>query len=262
MRHSLALLLSTLVLLSCATDPRGPSERGETSGEPLTPEGAILVEPNIRVERDGTAVIYRGSLTENGLAALQRTGNDPNVNTLVIESTGGEIVVGMDFGIWVINSNLDVVVDHSCLSSCANYVFTAGRNKAILPGAVVAWHGSAKQPGLLEHLHAIVEQQIDASELSPRARKRELKQAQKANIRYLTNAIYKQDQFFYRLGIDEYVTRVGNEKYGVRGFFYLSVPDMAAFGIENVSAPDDYAEMEPRALTRRVGFPVTLVRLE
>ena len=168
----------------------------------------------------------------------------------------------MDFGIWVVDGNLDVVVDHSCLSSCANYVFTAGRNKSILPGAVVAWHGSAKQPGLLDQLHAIVEEQIDAHELSPRARKRELRRAKRANVKYLTDAIYKQDQFFYRLGVDEYVTRIGNEKYGVRGFFYLSVEDMAAFGIDNVTAPEDYTQMAPRALARRIGYPVTLVTID
>ncbi len=221
-----------------------------------------MVEPNIRIEREGNTVSYRGSLTEEGLAALRKMGNDVEVSALLIDSTGGEIVVGMDFGNWVADRNLDVVVDHACLSSCANYVFVAGHGKHILPGAIVAWHGSAKQPGLLEQLDEIVAEQIAASELAPNARQRELERARRANVRYLSDAINKQDRFFYRIGVDEYVTRVGNDKYGVRGFFYLSVADMAVFGIENVSAPDDYAEMEPQALARRVGYPVTLVRLD
>jgi len=261
MRHTTLILSLTLLLASCASVFTAPDQR-ETSYETVAPDGAILIEPNIRIELDGNAVVYRGSLTAPGLAALQRTGSRANVDTLVIESSGGEIVVGMDFGIWVSQSKLDVLVDRSCLSSCANYVFTAGQGKEILPGAVVAWHGSAKQPGLLEQLHRIVQQQIDAQQLSPRERERELERAKQENVRYLTEAIYKQDQFFSRLGIDEYVTRIGNDKYGVRGFFYLSVPDMASFGIQNVSAPGDYADMEPQALAQRVGFPVTLVRLE
>ena len=239
-----------------------PQEQESPLDEPVPAEDVILVEPNIRIERHESTVSYRGSLTEEGLAALRETGNDPRVSTLLIESTGGEIVVGMDFGSWVANHNLDVVVDHACLSSCANYVFVAGSSKQILPGAIVAWHGSAKQPGLLEQLHEIVAEQVDARRLAPRARQRELERARQANVRYLTDAINKQDQFFYRLGVDEYVTRVGNDKYGVRGFFYLSVADMAVFGIDNVSAPDDYTAMEPHALARRVGYPVTLVRLD
>ena len=270
MYRTIAFLFSTLLTVSCATDPRAPSSprspapTGEESSlnEPASSDGVILLDPNIRVERNGNTVTYRGSLTEEGLTALRKAGGDHQVTTLLVESTGGEIVAGMDFGNWVADRKLDVIVDRACLSSCANYVFTAGRNKRILPGAVVAWHGSAKQPGLLEQLHAIVAEQVDESELTPRARQKELKRAQKANVRYLTDAINMQNEFFYRLGVDEYVTRVGNDKYGVRGFFYLSVADMAVFGIDNVNAPDDYTAMEPQALARRVGYPVTLVRLD
>ena len=269
MYRLIVVLVSTLLIASCATVTQLPSsqqsmtqQQESTLDEPASTEGVTLVEPNIRIERKGNTLSYRGSLTEEGLAALRKTGNDSQVTALLIESTGGEIVVGMDFGNWVANRNLDVVVDHACLSSCANYVFVAGRSKQILPGAIVAWHGSAKQPGLLEQLHDIVAQQIDSSELPPRARQRELERARQANVRYLTDAVNKQDQFFYRIGVDEYVTRVGNDKYGVRGFFYLSVADMAVFGIDNVSAPDNYTAMEPQALARRVGYPVTLVRLD
>jgi hypothetical protein len=223
---------------------------------------ALAIDQGIRIERNGETVTYRGTLTGAGLSALRHAAADPEVTALLIESTGGEIVVGMDFGNWVVDRELDVIVDRACLSSCANYVFTAGRKKEILPGAVVAWHGSAKQPGLLEQLHRIVEQDIASQRLSPRKERYELKRARRANIDYLTRAIYKQDEFFYRIGVDEYVTRVGNDKYGVRGFFYLSVDDMAVFGIDNVVAAEDYARMEPDALADRVGFSVTLVTLD
>ena len=127
---------------------------------------------------------------------------------------------------------------------------------------MVAWHGSAKQPGLLEQLHEFVEQDIASQGLAPRKQEKELRRARRANVKYLTSAIRMQDEFFYRVGVDEYVTRVGNDRYGVRGFFYLSVEDMAEFGIENVTADENYADMEPRALARRIGFPVTLIRLD
>ncbi|UCD67639.1 MAG: hypothetical protein JSW48_12520 [Betaproteobacteria bacterium] len=223
---------------------------------------ALTTHQDIRVQRSGDTIIYRGRLTEQGLDALRNTADSPRVTTLLIESSGGEIVVGMDFGNWVVEHELNVIVDRACLSSCANYVFTAGRRKEIRSGAVVAWHGSAKQPGLLEQLNELVEADIASRGLPPQERQREVRRARRANVKYLTGAIRKQDQFFYRVGVDEYVTRIGNDRYGVRGFFYLSVEDMAEFGIQEVTADKDYADMEPKALAQRIGFPVTLIRLE
>ena len=251
------------ILVACATNsntpPAGDGPKSESMGNP---DSFTQVNRGITVERKGDTVIYRGSLTKDGLKALREAGLGQPVTALLIDSAGGEIVVGMDFGTWVFERELDVVVDRACLSSCANYVFTAARNKVIQPGAVVAWHGSAKQPGLLEQLHKAIEDDIDDKELPRRKKSRQIARARRGNIEYLTAAIHKQNAFFYRVGVDEYITRIGNDKYGVRGFFYLSVEDMASFGIDNVTATKGYASMEPRALARRVGFPVTLVRLD
>jgi len=259
-----------LVLAACATGSPRPPDSRSIDVPPGAPDGrapqasdiTAPVEQGILAERRGNTVIYRGQLTEQGLEALRSAGDDPRVTTLLIESTGGEVVLGMDFGNWVFDRGLDVVIDRACLSSCANYIFTAGRNKKILPGAVVAWHGSAKQPGLLEQLNELVAEEIAAQSLPPEKRQRALKRAREANVNYLTTTIHRQDEFFFRVGVDEYVTRIGNDKYGVRGLFYLSVADMAVFGIDNVTAAENYAEMDPRALSQRVGFPVTLIELK
>ncbi len=262
MHRSTTLITLALFLAACATAPTdtGGRSAGDTASQKS--DMALAIEQDIRVERSGDTVIYRGRLTEDGLNALRDAGGNPQVTTLLIESAGGEIVVGMEFGNWVLERELNVVIDRACLSSCANYIFTAGRQKEIRPGAVVGWHGSAKQPGLLEQLHQLVEDDIASRGLPARQQQREIRRARRANVKYLTGAIRKQDEFFYRVGVDEYVTRVGNDRYGIRGFFYLSVEDMAEFGIENVSADKNYAEMEPRALAQRVGFPVTLIKLD
>jgi hypothetical protein len=260
-KYGFLILLPALV--ACATNAITPSDGDGTKSQGTRSAGSFtMVDREITVERDGDTVIYRGSLTKDGLKAMRKAGLNPPATKLLIDSIGGEIVVGMDFGTWVFERDLDVVVDRACLSSCANYVFTAARNKKIQPGAVVAWHGSAKQPGLLEQLHKAVEDDINAKGLSRRNRSQEISRARRANIKYLSAAIQKQNAFFYRVGVDEYLTRIGNDKYGVRGFFYLSVDDMASFGINNVTATKGYANMEPRALERRVGFPVSLITIE
>jgi len=266
----LASLAPGMLLVACASsnnDALPPGTATARIGQqrdagPSTFDSGLLVKQGIHVEQIGDTVVYRGRLTDNGLDALRNVGNDPAIRTLLIDSTGGDFVTGMNFGNWVVGRELDVTVDRICLSSCANYIFPAAGKKNILPGAVVAWNGSAKQAGLLDRLDQTAEAEIATRALTPGQKRAAVKLAHQANLEYLTRTIREQDEFFYRIGVDEYVTRIGNDKYGVQGFFYLSVADMAEFGIENVSAADDYDAMDPEALAKRLGRPVTLVRIE
>jgi hypothetical protein len=85
---------------------------------------------------------------------------------------------------------------------------------------------------------------------------------QRATADYLDRALARQDEFFRRVRVDEHVTRIGNESYGIKGLFYLSVPDMNRFGILNVAAPANYAQQDLSALVRRSGLPITYLALE
>jgi hypothetical protein len=61
--------------------------------------------------------------------------------TLAIRSRGGDVVHGMALGEWVHAHKLDVKVMEFCLSSCANYVFTAGARKIVSSNAMIGFHG-------------------------------------------------------------------------------------------------------------------------
>ena len=58
----------------------------------------------------------------------------------------------MKIGLWIFDHELDVIVDELCFSSCANYIFTAGKNKIIEKDAIVGWHGSEQQDQRLSPL--------------------------------------------------------------------------------------------------------------
>jgi hypothetical protein len=60
---------------------------------------------------------------------------------LAIRSRGGDVVPGMELGSWVHAHKLDVRVMEFCLSSCANYVFTAGAHKIVSNLATIGFHG-------------------------------------------------------------------------------------------------------------------------
>jgi len=101
-------------------------------------------EPGVHV--DGDWIIYRGEITaELNLAARALRDRHPSVRGIRISSNGGSIEPGMALGEWVLAAGLAVYVEDSCYSSCANYVFPAGRPKILAPRAMVAWHGATRQ---------------------------------------------------------------------------------------------------------------------
>ena len=95
----------------------------------------------------GSTLVYNGRIDGESYTLFRRAadeaGND--VAAIRINSRGGDVRSAIKMGHWIYDRGLDVVVDTYCLSSCANYVFTAGRNKTIEEGAIVGWHGSAQQ---------------------------------------------------------------------------------------------------------------------
>lgn len=64
-----------------------------------------------------------------------------NIDTLVIDSYGGDIDAAMDIAELIGRRKMHMVVDGRCLSACANYLFPAAATKIVLPGSVLAIHG-------------------------------------------------------------------------------------------------------------------------
>ena len=48
-------------------------------------------------------------------------------------------------GFWIYDNGVDVMVDEVCISACANYIFTAGKNKIIEDFAIVGWRDSPQR---------------------------------------------------------------------------------------------------------------------
>ncbi|MCK9526047.1 MAG: hypothetical protein M0R49_08975 [Limnochordia bacterium] len=221
---------------------------GVRSSDPRAVEAIIALE--------GTTVKYVGKINEENVDRLLDLVAAKPVTELIISTSGGEINGGMTMGEWVYNNNIDVVVEGMCMSSGANYVFTAGRIKTIREGSVVAWHGSILQKSVMsvddirattktvyEQLPEDVRAQFDLETL--------IEQTIRDSDEYVAKSKVRQAQFYEKIGVDEYLTRVGNEEYGAEDFFTMSVEDMAHFGIRDVTAPADYEEV---ALARGVDF--------
>ncbi len=187
----------------------------------------------------GEKIHYVGELTSKGVnqvATLLEA--HPGVRVLAINSVGGEIGKGIDLGQIVLRNGLDVHVTGSmCTSSCANYVFTAGRHKVIEPGAVVVWHGSAIQKGLFEF------EKLDMSFFRD-AYGRDMNWIERVAMRwklwrYARLMKRRQAAFFDLIGVNPEVTVYGQLR-GCECQWTFSPEDMARFGVDNVTAYPGY----------------------
>jgi hypothetical protein len=117
-----------------------------TGANPPDIERARAEPAQIRVL--GDTVLYTGNLSPASTAAFDAAVAGVargQVTRLVISSGGGDTVAGRHVGRWVRDMGLVVEVDVICFSSCADYVFPAGRARVIRADAFVGWHGNERQ---------------------------------------------------------------------------------------------------------------------
>lgn len=242
--RSLRMAAAVLVMASLVQPMRGGAAEA-VAPAPVAPAPAMSTT---QVDVDGATIRYVGMITADAnlrLGALLAA--HPGIRTLVIESIGGEVGVGMDLGDLVRAHGLDVrAVGHGCASSCANYVFTSARHAVVEPGAVVVWHGSMIQPMLQAQLEAVRdriarqagpghEAEIEAGMTQLRAR--------------MAALAARQHAFFVARGIDERLTVLGHEQ-ACGCVWTLDAAGMAAFGLHDVVLPPGYPDIDDDAKAR------------
>ena len=178
------------------------------------------------VRREGDAVVFRGSIDREGAREFLRLSADPAVLRLVIRSQGGLVDAALDMAEAVHDRGLDVEVDGACLSSCANYVFPAGRRKLLSGPGAVGWHGNMA--------HVLY-----------RAQRGEGQWSEELMAQARTLARREQD-FFGRIGVDGFVCWFGKiQPYAEADFYALSPQDMGRFGIRDVAVRDPAQPASP-----------------
>ncbi|CAD5372920.1 conserved hypothetical protein [Rubrivivax sp. A210] len=122
--------------------------RTDPASTPRPPEiERARADPAV-VRVQGDTVYYTGNLSKASSAAFDAAVagvSRGQLTRLVISSGGGDTVEGRHVGRWVRDRALVVEVDVICFSSCADYVFPAGRARVIRADAFVGWHGNERQ---------------------------------------------------------------------------------------------------------------------
>lgn len=190
------------------------------------------------IRSEGAVLHFDGRIADESVARVRAfLDADSSLTELAIRSGGGDVEAGMALGRMLHARGMDVrVVGDVCMSSCANYVFPAGRRKRVDSGALVIWHGSMLQKNLRESFDfSGVERQIG----------RPLTWLERWSARRTANKWFRrvyseQAAFFKKIGVDPAITVLGQEQ-GCACDWTVSVADMAKFGIGSVSADADYA---------------------
>jgi hypothetical protein len=86
---------------------------------------------------DQTEIVLRGPLEPTAWAEVVASA-PVGATTLRISSEGGSEETALDIAEFVVENEMDVVVDGVCLGACALYIFAAGQRKQIETRSVVA----------------------------------------------------------------------------------------------------------------------------
>ena len=228
-----------------------PTESIETP-VPLTEGDAVTLSV------EGQTVVMNGSLEDGFYESLLDlvNGREDEITTLRVSSGGGETDEGIKLGHWIFEHGIDVVVDGLCFSSCANYIFTAGRNKTITAGSIVGWHGSEQQDehlarGLGLTVEELLAKQYDelvaegVEPPSPERRKKFVEvvlSRRPAGVReeqaFLEKVGVSVDALVYGFLPDQFQGYYVNRAAHIDGWTF-SIEGMARFGIDNVTYAGD-----------------------
>ena len=289
------LLLVTVVFVLLSTGacndrdrPGTPESETSSAGVFVTPDADELViptisesqmdgsmrrapglEPSIRVE--GSSIIYLGNMSATGYDRLMRLAEQGNTSELAITSPGGSVYWGIKIGEVVYENGWDVHVRSLCVSSCANYIFPAGRNKVIEDGGVVSWHGSARQDYFFAERNGISVRKWLVDKTAGALLKDATQDPTQDGVHYTdqegfnrviarlvaeSEALNELERAFYeRIGVDADLPLYGHfpqrlEAIQGSGGWTFTLEDMAKFGLDGIAyeGSDAYPSDRARAL--------------
>lgn len=226
-----------------------------------------------KVRLSDCCIEYQGLITSEaneGVLELYEEAS-PKPTALVIESNGGGAGAAMQLGLWMLDHDMDVKVDTYCYSSCANYVFLAGRNKLLAPHASIMWHGGTTQPidraeleHLLDDMLGALDDDARTAVLAERPRERLLEQLEQSRL----ELIARETQFFERIGVDQRITVLGHlferellaHDHDYSGWD-LSIEDLDRLGVKHIQIAGGAAWLPQPARDDLLVYRIHLERL-
>jgi ATP-dependent protease ClpP protease subunit len=204
----------------------------------LHPSPALAGEEESHVYLADGELNYVGSLSAEANAKLFALYSDQQTKptTLAIRSPGGNTVAGMELGKWVHENKLDVKVLEGCYSSCANYVFTAGRRKIVSNFAHIGFHGGMSSMSFKID-DASVAALADAQQGGEKVTRENVLQMIK---KMFAPQLEQETNYFAMIGVQQRITTLGQSEKArkaapkdAEGWTY-SIKDFAKLGVTGI----------------------------
>lgn len=180
------LLMSALWPLPGAAQVPTPAHIRETVARNLSFSLTMLAPGSRQVALIGT---IDAAMAEQFKAAVAADGH---IETVVVDSYGGNIASAMDIADLIHQRRMHVVVDGRCLSACASYLFSAAATKTVLPGSVVAIHGLTLTYPDGDQMKQATESQLDELFRSS---------TMVGNRDFINRLTARQNEFYRQLGV-------------------------------------------------------------
>lgn len=185
---------------------------------------------------------------------------------IMVASGGGDVLAGLAIAKLVNAYQLDVYVGNVCASSCANYIFLAGRYKWLNQNSIIMYHGNTQQEkfknlkkllqtsnGNISRLPNDIGFGIKNKELtfSPVTKIPSIEDIlvrrylgipeMLTNLEYIKFYEQLEVGFYKKIGVDLHIAVYGQvgkyestyKSYQYEGFYY-SLEDMARMGVKNI----------------------------
>jgi len=195
------------------------------------------------VHVDGHTLVFAGPITPDAAERFLAALGAHEVSRIVITSGGGGVEPALRMAQEIHRRGIDVEVPGPCFSSCANYIFPAGKSKLITGDGLVGWHGNMRH---LLHLHR--------TGVKPQA---------PDFLAEITRLAQAETRFFREIGVDDYLCWAGKlAPYSARNMYFLDADDMARFGVRNLTVRPGYATSSLAAYNRSGTENIRLVRID
>lgn len=184
------------------------------------PDASVLSDPpDIYIK--GSVIYYNGKITGTSYSEFLRLARNSPINTISINSIGGDIRNALAIGDYIYKNGISVDVRSVCASACANYIFPAGKKKHLGNDSYLLWHGGINGP----EREIAISGNITKSDFFSL---REIKKLQKDDI-----------EFYRKIGVDNklsFCPQLNSDyryKFPEKWFSYTPA-DMKKFGITNI----------------------------
>lgn len=185
----------TALLISLMTNVEATSQIEAIRQRLGLSDNGILVE--------GKHTIYIIGEITPGLALAFKDAADqaPAVDTVIVDSPGGDMSSAIDIANLIYRRKLNIVIDGRCFSACANYLFPAGNVKSARPHSFLGIHNRTYNyldGNTVKHTTRLDEIQAAGKKVAPKEYALIIERLRKKESEFITQVNYSNslDQAF------------------------------------------------------------------